>query len=31
VSPDHTLRAGFIEPSLRGLRDVMDEGVRVLG
>jgi beta-glucosidase len=30
-TPDDTLRAGFIEPSLRGLRDVMDEGVPVLG
>jgi beta-glucosidase len=28
---DDTLRAGFIEPSLRGLLDVMDDGVPVLG
>ena len=28
---DDTLRAAFIEPSLAGLRDVMDEGVPVLG
>jgi beta-glucosidase len=30
-TPDDTLRAGFIEPSLRGLLDVIDEGVPVLG
>ena len=30
-SSDDTLRAAFIEPSLRGLRAVMDEGVPVLG
>ena len=30
-TPDDTLRANFIEPSLRGLRDVMDDGVPVLG
>ncbi len=28
---DDTLRAGFLEPSLRGLLDVMDDGVPVLG
>jgi beta-glucosidase len=28
---DDTLRAAFIEPSLRGLLDVIDEGVPVLG
>jgi beta-glucosidase len=28
---DDSLRASFIEPSLAGLRDVMDEGVPVLG
>jgi beta-glucosidase len=28
---DDTLRADFIEPSLRGLRAVMDEGVPVVG
>ena len=31
ATPDDTLRAGFIEPSLRGLLDVMDDGVPVLG
>lgn len=30
-TPDDTLRAGFIEPALRGLLDVMDEGVPVIG
>jgi beta-glucosidase len=30
-TPDDTLRAAFIEPSLRGLLDVIDEGVPVLG
>lgn len=30
-TPDDTLRAAFIEPSLRGLLDVMDDGVPVLG
>jgi beta-glucosidase len=30
-TPDDGLRAGIIEPSLRGLSDVMDEGVPVLG
>ena len=28
---DDTLRAGFIEPALRGLLDVIEEGVPVLG
>jgi len=28
---DDTLRAGFFEPALRGLLDVMDDGVPVLG
>jgi beta-glucosidase len=28
---DDTLRAGFLEPSLRGLLDAMDDGVPVLG
>lgn len=28
---DDALRAGFLEPSLDGLLDVMDDGVRVLG
>jgi beta-glucosidase len=31
ATDDDTLRAAFIEPSLRGLLDVMDEGVPVLG
>ena len=30
-TPDDTLRAGFIEPSLRGLLDVIEDGVPVLG
>jgi len=30
-TPDDTLRAGFIEPSLVGLQGVLDEGVPVLG
>ena len=30
-TPDDALRAAFIEPSLRGLLDVIDEGVPVLG
>ena len=30
-TPDDALRAAFIEPSLAGLLDVIDEGVPVLG
>jgi len=30
-TPDDTLRAAFIEPALRGLLDVIGEGVPVLG
>jgi beta-glucosidase len=30
-TPDDTLRAAFIEPSLRGLLDAIDDGVPVLG
>jgi beta-glucosidase len=31
ATEDDTVRAGFVEPSLRGLRDVIDEGVPLLG
>jgi len=31
ATPDDTLRAAFLEPSLRGLLDVVEEGVPVLG
>ena len=31
ATPDDTLRAAFIEPSLRGLLDLMEDGVPVLG